>query len=74
MKKNLRKIKRLITAVIGFTLLFIGLILIFIPGPALIIIPLALSVLASEFIWAQKLSEKFRDKFGKRKRSDNIEK
>jgi len=59
----LKKVKKFIVAVIGFTILLIGVIVIFTPGPAIIIIPLGLAVLASEFVWAQKLLEKFKDKF-----------
>ena len=38
MFKAFKGIRKLIVGVIGFTILFIGIILIFIPGPALIVI------------------------------------
>lgn len=48
---------RMIKIVIGFSLLLIGLMLIVLPGPATIVIPIALAILASEFIWARRLRD-----------------
>jgi hypothetical protein len=39
----------------GFILLAFGLALIVLPGPAIVVIPLALAVLATEFAWAHRL-------------------
>ncbi len=50
--------RRLIVFVIGSTVLAFGILLIFTPGPAIIIIPLGLAILATEFIWARKLLDK----------------
>ncbi len=50
-----RHAKRLVKVVVGFTLLAIGIALIVLPGPAFIVIPLALAILAGEFVWARKL-------------------
>ncbi len=63
----LKKVKRLIVAVIGFSLLFIGLLLIFLPGPAFVIIPVGLAVLATEFVWAKRLLEKVKNIVKKQK-------
>ena len=57
---TLKKIKRIIIAVIGFTVLAIGIFMIVLPGPAFIIIPVGLSILATEFIWAKKLLGKMK--------------
>ena len=66
MLKAFRGIRKLVVGVIGFTILFIGIILIFIPGPALIVIPIGLGILATEFMWARNLLTKFKDKFKKK--------
>lgn len=58
----LKKVKKFIVAIIGFTILLIGLITFFTPGPAIIIIPVGLAVLATEFVWAEKLLTKFKEK------------
>jgi len=53
--KSIKQAKRLIIAVIGFTVLLIGLAMVVLPGPAFIVIPIALGILATEFIWAKKI-------------------
>lgn len=55
MFKTLRQAKRVIKIGIGFTILIIGLAMIVLPGPAIIVIPAGLAILATEFIWARKL-------------------
>jgi uncharacterized protein (TIGR02611 family) len=56
--KSLKRVKRLIIAAIGFTLLLVGIAMIVLPGPAFIVIPVSLGILATEFIWAKKLMKK----------------
>ena len=60
---TLKVARRLIVAVVGFTLLLGGVALIFLPGPAIIVIPLGLAVLASEFVWARLLLERVKSHF-----------
>ncbi|MBE0541815.1 MAG: PGPGW domain-containing protein [Verrucomicrobia bacterium] len=45
--------KRLIVAVVGGTVLAVGFALLVLPGPALLIIPTGLAILALEFAWAR---------------------
>ena len=52
---TLRKTKRLIIAVVGMTVLLLGIAFIFLPGPAFVVIPLGLAILATEFAWARRL-------------------
>lgn len=56
--QTITQAKRLIKIVFGFTLLVIGIILIVLPGPATVVIPSALAILATEFVWARKLLKK----------------
>jgi len=58
----LRHTKRLIVFVIGGTILLFGIVLIFIPGPAIIVIPIGLAILATEFVWARALLENAKQK------------
>jgi uncharacterized protein (TIGR02611 family) len=62
---TLKKIKRIIVAVIGFTVLAFGIVMIVFPGPAFIVIPLGLSILATEFVWAKRLLDKVKKSFQK---------
>jgi uncharacterized protein (TIGR02611 family) len=59
---TLRQARRLIVAVIGFTILIAGIAMIVLPGPAFVFIPAGLAILATEFIWAKKLLQKVKDK------------
>jgi tellurite resistance protein TerC len=60
--KTIRQAKRLIITVIGFTVLLIGLAMVVLPGPAFIVIPIALGIHATEFIWAKKLLDRVKSR------------
>lgn len=53
-------VRRLIIGVIGGTVLLIGVAMVVLPGPAIIVIPLGLAILGTEFIWAKRLLHKSR--------------
>ena len=63
--ETLRQTKRLIIIVIGFTILLIGIAMIVLPGPAVLVIPLGLGILASELVWARRILNKIKSKFQK---------
>ena len=54
-------IRKLFIAIAGFTVLLIGIAMIVLPGPALIVIPLGLAILATEFVWARSLLQKTKE-------------
>jgi uncharacterized protein (TIGR02611 family) len=66
---SLQKLKRLLVSVIGFTILLIGIAMIFLPGPAIVVIPLALGILATEFAWAARLLNKVRERIEEYRKS-----
>jgi hypothetical protein len=47
-------LRKLIVAVIGVTILLLGIAMVVLPGPAFIVIPVGLGVLATEFAWARR--------------------
>lgn len=49
------RVRKLIVAVIGSTVILFGLALIILPGPAVVVVPLGLALLATEFAWARRL-------------------
>jgi uncharacterized protein (TIGR02611 family) len=51
---GLPRLRKLIVAVIGVTILLIGVAMIVLPGPAFIVIPVGLAILATEFAWARR--------------------
>jgi len=59
--KTLKQIKKIAIAAVGFIVLAIGIVMIFLPGPSIIVIPLGLTILASEFVWAQQWLVKLKD-------------
>jgi uncharacterized protein (TIGR02611 family) len=58
--KTFKKVRKLVVGVIGFTVLLIGIVMIVLPGPAFIVIPVALAILATEFVWARILMKKIK--------------
>lgn len=50
----MKRIKRIAIAIAGGTVLAVGVALIVLPGPAFIVIPLGLAILAIEFTWARR--------------------
>ena len=53
----------------GFTLLFAGIAMLVLPGPALAVIPVALAILSLEFAWAGRALEHALDQAEKAKQS-----
>jgi hypothetical protein len=47
-------LRKLIVAVIGVTVVVLGVVMIVTPGPAIIVIPVGLAILATEFAWARR--------------------
>lgn len=54
-------VRRTLVAVVGGTILLIGLLLIFLPGPGALVILLGLAVLGSEFVWARRMIQRARE-------------
>jgi hypothetical protein len=63
---GLKWLRKAIVAVLGFTVLLLGIAMIVLPGPAFIVIPLGLAILATEFVWARSLLKKAREFFKKK--------
>lgn len=61
--KTFRQAKRIVVIVIGYTILLIGIALLVLPGPAFIVIPIGLGILATEVVWARKLLDRFKGRF-----------
>jgi uncharacterized protein (TIGR02611 family) len=64
-RSALRHLRRVIVAVVGLTVLAIGVAMIVLPGPATVVIPLGLGILAIEFAWAERMLKRLKDE-GKR--------
>jgi uncharacterized protein (TIGR02611 family) len=58
--ENIKIIKRVIVSVVGLTVLLIGVALLILPGPAFVVIPVGLAILATEYAWARRWLSKAR--------------
>lgn len=45
--------RRIVVAIVGSTVLLIGVVMVVTPGPAIVFIPLGLAILGIEFAWAR---------------------
>lgn len=50
-----RHARRVVVGVVGASVLAIGIAMIILPGPAFLVIPIGLAILATEFVWAKRL-------------------
>ena len=58
--QSVRHARRVVVAVVGVTVVLIGVALLVLPGPAFIVIPVGLAILAVEFAWARSLLHRVR--------------
>jgi tellurite resistance protein TerC len=59
--RGYRAARKVVVAVIGGTLLLAGVLMLVLPGPAFVVIPAGLAVLAIEFTWARRLLRRARE-------------
>jgi tellurite resistance protein TerC len=57
---NIKVVRRVIVSVVGATVLLIGIALLVLPGPAFVVIPVGLAILATEYAWARRWLRKVR--------------
>ena len=61
--------RKVAVAVVGGVVLAVGIAMLVLPGPAIVVIPIGLTILASEFEWPQRMLARFRERarraFGK---------
>jgi uncharacterized protein (TIGR02611 family) len=50
-----RLVRQICVAIAGTAVLLVGLAMIVLPGPAVLVLPLGLAILGTEFSWARKL-------------------
>ena len=60
--KPYKIVRKIVIAIVGVSVLIIGAAMIFLPGPAIVVIPVGLAILATEFAWAKVLLHKLKEK------------
>ena len=61
LNNTVKHARRAVIFVVGSTVLLFGVALIVLPGPAILVIPLGLAILATEFAWAKHLLKKSKE-------------
>ena len=64
--------RKFLIGLMGGTVLLIGIIMIVTPGPAIIVIPIGLGILATEFAWARHYKEKLEAKWARMRRRKKV--
>ena len=57
-----RAARRIVVAVVGATVVLIGVVMLLTPGPGLVVIPLGLAILSLEFAWAKLWLKRVRER------------
>jgi tellurite resistance protein TerC len=63
---TLRTLRRLLIALLGSTVILIGIAMMVLPGPAVLVIPAGLAILATEFAWARHVLKRVKRQLGVR--------
>ena len=58
--RTIDQVRRFFKILAGFTLLLVGVVMIFTPGPGWLVIFLGLTLLAAEFVWARRLMDRMK--------------
>jgi uncharacterized protein (TIGR02611 family) len=59
--------KRIAVTIVGFVVILAGVVLLVLPGPGWALIFLGLAILATEYVWARRLLDRAKAKFGQAK-------
>ena len=57
---SIKVVRRVIVSAVGVTVVLIGIALLVLPGPAFVVIPVGLAILATEYAWARRWLRKVR--------------
>ncbi len=58
--RTVAQVRRIFLILAGFTLLVLGIIMIFTPGPGTPVILMGLGLLGAEFVWARRIMERIK--------------
>ncbi len=58
--------RRIVVGVVGATILLTGLVMLVTPGPAIVVIPVGLTILSIEFAWARHWLNRIRETISQR--------
>jgi magnesium-transporting ATPase (P-type) len=67
-RPSLRGARRFVVGALGGTVILLGIVMIALPGPAILVFPLGLAILATEFLWAKRWLKRLRAMLPHRRR------
>jgi hypothetical protein len=56
-----RLARQIVLGTVGGAITLLGVVLLILPGPAIILLPLGLAILGAEFAWARRMLRRVRD-------------
>ncbi len=63
LSKPFRTVRKIVIFIVGITVLLLGIAMMVLPGPASLVIPAGLGILAIEFAWARIILKKAKELF-----------
>lgn len=57
---TVKQARRIVILILGSSIMLVGGVMIFTPGPALVVIPTGLAILSTEFVWARRWLRSFK--------------
>jgi uncharacterized protein (TIGR02611 family) len=67
--RSIDQVRRFFKILAGFTLLLVGVLMLFTPGPGWLVVFLGLTLLAAEFVWARRLMDHMKNQSNRLKDS-----
>jgi hypothetical protein len=61
--RDYKQARKIVIAILGGSILLIGIFMLLLPGPAVIVIPAGLTLLATEFDWARRVLARVKKNF-----------
>ncbi|MGH7826293.1 MAG: PGPGW domain-containing protein [Candidatus Binatia bacterium] len=55
-------VRKVVVGILGLSVILLGALMVFLPGPAIIVIPAGLAILATEFAWARMILTRLKKK------------
>jgi len=62
-RESYKRARRIVVLITGTLVILVGVLMLFTPGPAVVIIPTGVAILATEFLWARRLLKRLKNEF-----------
>lgn len=69
MRSTYLTLRKTLVLIGGISVVIVGIVMIVTPGPAIIVIPAGIALLATEFLWARRLLDRLKETIASRSKS-----